>query len=335
MWAWCEGMRALGHELDAWIWFRSSSSPEGPVPSWCRYEPFDAGPMWKRHMRSLVHPRGEIARAGWEPPSGAVAIADHYSSFAAVTPFPRSVATLHFRTLLDAWAVRRFELARVQTARAEWAAGRRAGLVLAYSKRIARHLRHEAHVVPIAYPVPDHPLAPVDSPVAAMFADWSWPPNQWSLKWLLKAWPEVKDAVPTAKLLLAGRRLDQMGIGSVPGVTALGEVGESTDVLGQASVLAFPCPSSSGPKVKVLEALSYGIPVVTTPAGIEGVFVSPGEGAAVARLPDFAATLAKLLVDPQRRSALGTSGRLAVTDAHSPIASARARIAAITDAFGE
>lgn len=333
LWGWCEGVRALGHELDVWVWFRSSSSPEGPVPSWCRYEPFDAGPMWKRHLRAIVRPRGEIELAGWEPAPGAIPVADHYSSFAAVLPFPRSVATIHFRSLLDAWAVRDTDPARLQTARIERKAGRRAGLVLAYSERVARHLRSPATVVPIACIVPEQPVAPVDEPVVLMMADWSWPPNRRALSWLLACWPDVRQAVPAARLVLAGRHIDQAAIGTMAGVEPVGEVADSLQVLSRCAVVAFPCPPSSGPKYKVLEALAYGIPVVTTAAGAEGVLVPPEEGPVTADRHGFADALVTVLLDPEHRAALGRAGRQAVERAHSPLASARARIDAITRAF--
>lgn len=334
LWAWCEGVRSLGHELDAWVWYRSRSSPAGPVPEWCRYEPFDPGPMWRSHARALVRPRHDVGRAGWEPSPGAVAVADHLWSFAAVSRFERSVATFHFRSVADALAVRRPGPAHVQMARAERIAGRRAALVLAYSRRVGRHLRQPARFVPIAYPVPVEPVEPVDAPVAALMADWSWPPNRLALRWLLAAWPDVRRAVPAARLLLAGRNIDLAGIGTGPGVEVVGEVGASADLLRRAAVVAFPCPPSSGPKVKVLEALAHGLPVVTTPAGMEGICVPSGAGAVVTSRAHFADALAKVLVAPDAVGTLGASGRAAVAKYHSGRATARARLDVFAEAFG-
>jgi glycosyltransferase involved in cell wall biosynthesis len=337
LWAWCEGVRQLGHDLEAWVWFRSPSSPEGPVPEWCRLDLFDPGPMWRRHLRALLRPRAEVALAGWEPPPGAVAVADHYSSFAAVLPFPRSVATVHFRSLLDARAVGDLHPARWQTHRIERIAGRRAGLVLAYSERVARHLGTPDRppvVVPMACVVPAEAVPPIEEPVALMLADWSWPPNRRALGWLLAAWPDVRRRVPGARLVLAGRRLDEAGIGSIPGVELLGPVSSSAEAFSRASVLAFPCPPSSGPKYKTLDALAHGLPVVTTPAGAEGLEVPGAAGPIVTDRRRFASELAALLEDPARRAALGAAGRAAVAAAHGPVPSARRRLEAMTAAFG-
>jgi len=333
LWAWCEGARRLGHEVDAWVWYRSASSPERPVPEWCRFEPFDAGPMWRAHLRAVLRPRWELARAGWEPAADAVAVADHLWSFAAVARFPRSVGTLHFRALADARAVGRVGAPDIQMARAERTVGRRAGLVLAYSARVGRHLRRPATVVPIAYPVPDRPLPVVEEPVAVLAADWSWPPNRRALGTLLRAWPEVRATVRGARLLLAGRHLHAAGVGAGAGVELLGSFERSVDVLEHAAVVAFPCPPSSGPKVKVLEALAHGVPVVTTPAGVEGLVLPDGAGAVVAAPRRFAATLAALLAAPEQRARLGAAGWQAVAAHHAPVPAAAARLAAMAAAF--
>lgn len=334
LWAWCEGVRALGHDLDCWVWFRSPSSPAGPVPDWCEYRPLPPGSRWRAHLRAVTRPRGEAARAGWRPADGAVAVADHLWSFAAVEPFERSVATFHFRTPLDALAVGRAGPATVQMTRAEQRAGRRAALVVAYSSRVGRHLRQPARTVPIAYPVPPSAPGPVDRPVAGMLADWSWPPNRRALGRLLAAWPEVRHLVPGAELRLGGRNLDRAGLGTVPGVVPVGAVGAAGDFLAEVAVVAFPCPPSSGPKVKVLEALAHGLPVVTTTAGVEGLGPEVRRGTVVAPPGMFARALAGLLGEPRAGAALGRAGRAAVAAGHSPEAAARARLAAFADAFG-
>ncbi|MGH9029618.1 MAG: glycosyltransferase family 4 protein [Acidimicrobiales bacterium] len=334
LWAWCEGLRALGHELDAWIWRRSPSSPEGPVPEWCRYEPYEVGPMWRAHLRSIRDPRGHVARAGWEPATGAVAVADHLWSEAAVSRFPKSVATFHFRTIADARAVRRLRRSDIQMARAERIAGRRAKLSLVYSERLGRRLRGPVRYVPIALEIPVDAVPCVERPVAALMADWSWPPNRTSLKWLFEAWPRVRRDVPGARLLIGGRGSEDIGTAASAGVEVVGAVARSEDLLSQAAVIAFPCPASSGPKVKVLEALAHGVPVVTTPPGIEGLVLEPETGAVAVGLREFPGALADLLRSPEQRAKLGASGRDQISEHHSPVASARARVRAFSEAFG-
>ncbi|MEX2093698.1 MAG: glycosyltransferase family 4 protein, partial [Pirellulales bacterium] len=170
-------------------------------------------------------------------------------------------------------------------------------------------------------------------PVAAVLADWRWPPNRIALRWLLEEWPAVRGRIPSAELLLAGRGLE--GMTSSDGVKVLGFVGRSSDVLAQAAAVAFPAPATSGPKVKILEALACGLPVVTTTAGVEGLVLPGGAGAVVAGRGRFAGELASLLTDPERRRSMALQGRDAVLAAHAPRPAARARTAVIDQAFSE
>jgi glycosyltransferase involved in cell wall biosynthesis len=335
--AWCEGAIALGHEVDVWTWHRLVHDlPLGALPDWCRYEPFDVpiGPMWQEHLRSLLWPRSGIAKAGWRPPEGAIAMADDQGSCPLVEPFARSVATIRHREIIDAIAVRQFQPSALQWERAERRAARRTALTFVHSARVGQHLPGKVRVVPIGCRVPSSPVTPVDEPIAILTAYWSWPPNALALSWLLKAWPGVREAVPGAQLLVAGRGLSPGAVGTIAGVSVLGEFGASEDVLSRACVMAFPCPPSCGPKVKVLEALAYGLPVVTTPAGAEGLVLKPGEGALVVSSRDFASGLIALLNSPERRRDMGRAGRAAIEANHSPLAAGGARMAAMTDVFG-
>ncbi|MHB8328242.1 MAG: glycosyltransferase family 4 protein [Acidimicrobiales bacterium] len=333
LWAWCEAMLALGHELEAWIWHRSPLSPEGPVPEWARYEPVVVPPSLRAHLHALFFPRTEPVRGGWRPPPDAVAVADHLPSASAVLGFAKSVVTLHYRAMADARSLRRLRPADVQMARAEHRAARRADLVIAYSDRVGHGLAKPARFVPITCPMPERPVPGVDQPVVALMADWWWRPNRLALSRLLAMWPTVREAVPSARLLLAGRNLPSDTLGTMAGVEVVGPVANSIDVLGRAGLVAFPCPNSSGPKVKILEALAYGIPVVTSRAGVEGIVLPPGGSPMIATNRDFAQRMIALLRSPEDRAQLGAAAREAVIVHHSPMAAARARLNAFTEAF--
>jgi len=338
LWAWCTGARELGHELEVWSWGPERYGQEKEIPDWCHWQPFDPppleGPVWREHVRALARPRWALAQWPWQPPEGAVAIAEEARSYPAVASTPRTAVTLHFSFLLDRLALRRLTLSTVQDVRAERRAAHDASVAFAYSQRVARVVGGKVRAVPIGYALPDEVLVPNEQPVAAIMADWSWPPNRQALASLLNVWPDVVAAVPGAQLLLAGRALRPDDVGLVPGLRVLGEVRHSLDMLSQTSLIAFPCPATSGPKVKVLEALAYGIPVVTTPSGVEGLHLGPGEGALVTTRQDFGEALIKALLSPDTRAALGTSGRAAVAKHHSPLSAGRARMEVLAQAFG-
>lgn len=331
--AWCEGVIGEGHELECWSW--TYTPPEEDLPSWCRWEMLPGEPEWRTRVRALVRPRRDIVRARWQPPDDAICVGDDVTSFPAVRGARRSVMTLHYLNALDARAVGRRALRDIQSRRAERHVARDAGLLFAYSDRVAAHAAAPATVIPMGYELPDTTVDPVDDPVALMAANWEWPPNVTALGTLLAAWPEVRSRVPGATLLLAGRALDQVPIGVVPGVRLLGSYARAVDVLSLSSVLVFPCPPSSGPKVKVAEALAHGVPVVTTRYGVEGLAVGDGNGTVVADGNGLADALVGILQDPERRARLASLGRHAIEEHHSPRAVARARLAACRAAFGD
>ncbi|MGZ6793231.1 MAG: glycosyltransferase [Mycobacteriales bacterium] len=307
-----EGLLGEGVELLVTSW--SPTPPAGDPPPWLRWAPLPPEPAWRRRGRALVRPRSDVRLLGWSPTG--TAVADDPLSAAALPP--GGVATVHYATALDVTALglRRPRPKDVQDLRAERRVRR--GRVLAYSERVARWSGGLA--VPAALRVPERPLPLVEAPVAALVADWRWAPNRVALRHLLEAWSEVD--VPGARLLLAGRGGSPVG---GPGVEWLGEVADVREVLEQAALLAFPCPGTSGPKVKVLEAAAAGLPVLTTASGAEGVAT---DALHVRGLGGFAPALRELLADPGRRAAGAQRAREQVAAVHGPGPAARARLEA-------
>jgi glycosyltransferase involved in cell wall biosynthesis len=316
-----DAVRAMGHAVEAWCWGRPPAGLD--APAWVRCESYHDPGGWRALPRTLRRPRGGLSEVGWQPPADAVVWAEEPESYAAVAGAARTGVTVYHSELLDAVALRRPKLRVVQSMRAERRAVRAAGVSIAFSPRVARAVGVR-ELCPVTLPIPEHAVPLVSEPVAVMLADWAWPPNQVALDRLLGSWPQVRQHVPAARLLLAGR-----GMASTPqvtGVTVVGEVATARDALSQAAVFVFPCPATSGPKMKVLDALAHGVPVVTTPAGVEGL-TGVGDAVAVTTEADFARAAVDLLRDPERRAAMAARGRQAVVDHHSPAAAATARIA--------
>jgi glycosyltransferase involved in cell wall biosynthesis len=68
-----------------------------------------------------------------------------------------------------------------------------------------------------------------------------------------------------------------------------------------------------GVRVKILEALACGLPLVTTAPAAEGIDLSDGRSALFAERPaDFASAIVRLLDDAGLRTRLGAAGRAIV-----------------------
>lgn len=332
LWALGEGLVAAGHDLDVWSWWYDE--PERELPAWCRWAPLPRESGARTRLRALVRPRSDVVRARWAPPEDAdVVVADDPVSFPAVAGQPRSVLTVHYSTVLDAAALGQRGPRTWQDRRAEGRFARRAAGVVAYSERVAGILGGAPAVAPIGCPLPEAPpWRPVEEPRAACVADWRWPPNARAADTLRRAWPLVRERLPSATLELAGAGSEAFD-DPAAGVRGRGRVPDAREVLAGAAVLAFPCPPTSGPKVKVLEAMALGLPVVTTAAGVEGVGEPEGDATgAVAVAADeptaFADALVSALTDPAERVAMAERARAIVEAHHGPAACAERRVAA-------
>ena len=326
-----EGLVEAGHELDVWSWWYDA--PVAALPAWCRWKPLPDEARLRTRLRAVVRPRSDVVRARRTPSADAdVVVADDPVSFPAVDGHARSILTVHYSTVLDAAALGDRSPRATQDRRAERRFARHAAGVVAYSDRVAAALPAPAITTPIGCPVPVAALALVDEPVAACVADWRWPANERAAATLLAAWPAVRAEIPSARLVLAGtgsEGFDQPG----QGVDGLGRVADAQEVLAGAAVLVFPCPATSGPKVKVLEAMAAGLPVVATEAGVEGVGPPDGDDPLPVTLAPvdpagFADAIVRSLRDPSGRAEQATAARRVIEEHHAPSAVAEHRVRA-------
>lgn len=126
----------------------------------------------------------------------------------------------------------------------------------------------------------------------------SLPHNEDGLRSFLNSvWPRVLAARPDARLRVVGRSPRQELLDVVAryadSVTLEGFVPDLSELLGRSAAMVNPLRFGSGVKIKIIEALGAGLPVVSTAIGADGVESGPGTGVLMA---DDAAGLAELLL---------------------------------------
>ena len=207
---------------------------------------------------------------------------------------------------------------------AERAAIRRHRFLMASSPLIAEGLRTEApHAEVVHAPLSLDPAyyepSPLDDPpVAGIIGTGSWPPTASAIRRLANLWPTVRQRVPEGRLLIAGRGVENMPDLELPtGAEIVGEVSSASEFLRSLSLLLYPLERGSGMKVKVLEAIASGIPVVTTYAGAEGIH--PNDGVVV-KGDDHALAVAagEILRDTQERRQRGEAARRTFLSYYTP-----------------
>lgn len=242
-----------------------------------------------------------------------------------------TVLQVHSLTLRDrdAWRPwRHEERDALETLRAERRALRRAEWVLANSPEIAAELparitpSHRA-VAPLALDPGHYPRrATLGRPVAGLIGTARWPPTRGAVTRLLDSvWPLVRESNPEARLLLAGAGMEPAEFADSdtgqPGVEWFGRVPSATGFLNELGMLLYPLDSGGGAKVKVLEAMALGVPVVTTRDGAEGL---PQHGGLFLAQDDeaMAGEAARLLGDLEARRKAGGEAHENFLSNHTP-----------------
>jgi glycosyltransferase involved in cell wall biosynthesis len=331
-------VRAVAAELDG------RAVDTGALPVEVVHAPVAGG--WRTRLRRVTHPRGHLA----------------FGAFGArVRELAREADVVHLDELESAplgkglaapaalhlhWDLRRDRSAEppwtaagrlwAEMAAAERRARRGARWLVANSEPVAAALRRadpeaDVTVMPLSLDPAHYAVRPAPAgPVAGLIGTASWAPTANATRRALeRVWPAVRAAVPDAELQLAGHGITaaKLGVADSPaGVRWVGEVPSAPAFLGGLACLLYPLASGSGTKVKVLEAIALGVPVVTTPDGAEGI--APNDGVLVetddARLADAAA---ELLRDPAARRERGAAARAAFLAHHAPAVAAAPLVA--------
>jgi glycosyltransferase involved in cell wall biosynthesis len=153
---------------------------------------------------------------------------------------------------------------------------------------------------------------PADAPVAIFTGNLAYPPNAEGLLWLLRdIWPRVRAAVPDARLVVVGRGApDEAARLADDSVELAGWVDDLRGRFEQAAVVLVPIRSGGGTRLKVLDGLASGRPVVSTALGAMGIEARGGEHLVLAEGAEpFAAAVVRLLEEPAERARIGGAGR--------------------------
>jgi glycosyltransferase involved in cell wall biosynthesis len=330
------GLLAHGVDVRA-IAARQWFAPPGEPPDDLPVEVFDVPsepPGWRARFLRVRQPRGELARGEFglrvrerATDADIVHLEETETAWCDVAVSTPSLVHIHYlvrrdRSLRRAWT-REFR-DTVELDLAERAAMRRHRHLVASSPLVAAELRRRAaHAEVVHAPLSLDPRyydqAPLDQPVAGLIGQGRWPPTRAAmLRLLTRVWPLVLREHSGARLLVAGRGLEFLRTRELgPGVELIGEVPSGADFIRSLAILLFPLPRGSGMKVKTLEAIAAGVPVVTTPAGAEGI--DAGEGIIVAEDDEtLAGAAARLLTDAAERRRRGAAARVSFLGRYSP-----------------
>src|SRR5262249_25499669 len=128
---------------------------------------------------------------------------------------------------------------------------------------------------------------------------------------LAEIFPRVRRAIPDVKLKITGRHegVDLSGLARGEGVELTGYVPDIRQVVAESWASVVPLRRGGGTRLKILESMAIGTPIVSTSKGAEGLDVLDRENIMLADEPrDFAARIVELLKSPAARTHLTAGG---------------------------
>jgi glycosyltransferase involved in cell wall biosynthesis len=142
-----------------------------------------------------------------------------------------------------------------------------------------------------------------------------YPPNADGIRWFMtEVFPSVQKRAPEVSLTVIGKnppsdflRLAEASGGSIQ---VTGYVPDLGPFMREAAIMVVTVRAGGGMRVRILEALARGMPLVTTTVGLEGIKAQLGREVLVADTAgDFADAVVRLLEDEALQQSLSIHGR--------------------------
>jgi glycosyltransferase involved in cell wall biosynthesis len=145
-----------------------------------------------------------------------------------------------------------------------------------------------------------------------------WPPNIAGVLWFArKVLPLIHEQLPETRFVAVGKNPPQevQALAADPRIEITGYVLDPTRYLAAADAFLVPLHAGGGMRVKILDAWLWGLPIVSTSIGAEGIETRDGENILIANdASSFAQATLRLLTDSALNKGLRANGRAWVED---------------------
>lgn len=152
------------------------------------------------------------------------------------------------------------------------------------------------------------PLDAIEPNTLFHLGSMDWMPNVEGIIWLIEeVWPLVVAKQPNAKLYLAGRNMPKSIINrAATNIIVEGAIDSPTEYIATKQIMVVPLFAGSGVRVKIIEGMAFGKPIVATTIAVEGIGISNGNNAVITDSAiQFADAIVYLLQHPDKAKELG------------------------------
>lgn len=186
----------------------------------------------------------------------------------------------------------------------------------------------KAHALHVKEPIPNSAILPIcgdpesvaplqpppDARRVTFLGGLHYPPNAQGILWFARtAFPSILARVPNAVLTVIGKQppsaLTTLGIPEA-NLEVTGYVDDPTPWLQETAVFVVPLLAGGGMRVKIVDGWVWGLPIVSTTIGAEGISLVDGENILLADTPEaLVDAVVRLLVDNETRQNIARAGR--------------------------
>ena len=127
-----------------------------------------------------------------------------------------------------------------------------------------------------------------------------------------EVWPEIRRRRPELRFTIVGSKPVEAvrALAQQEGVEVTGTVESVAPYYGEAAVVVVPLFEGGGTRLKVVEAMAAGVPVISTAMGAEGIAARDGEDLVLVSADgDWAGQVCGILEDEERWKRIGGNGR--------------------------
>jgi len=146
-----------------------------------------------------------------------------------------------------------------------------------------------------------------------------WEPNKQAVQLLVDWMPEIRKQLPNLELHIAGAKSEEFIEEDLQnGIHVHGFVDSVDKFIGNHGILVSPIQTASGIRIKFLEAMAMGVPIITTSVGALGIDYQSNNCLSIAESKeDFISNIVELSTNPTKREEIGRNAQIYIQKNHN------------------